>query len=86
MAVAYLPAIAEKNYEAFQGILQDAPTTFKDWQQRQALTALGLSTNGWRVEGVEIDPDQFFEECSATQTPRDLHSLQLFTLKIAAMR
>ena len=52
----------------------------------QALTALGLSTNGWRVEGVEIDPDQFFEECSATQTPRDLHSLHLFTLKIAAVR
>ena len=86
MAIAYLPVITEKNYDAFQSILQDAPATFEAWQQRQALRAMELSSKGWRIEGVEIDPDEFAEECVATQTPRDLHSLDLFALRTAAGR
>ena len=86
MAIAYLPAIPEKNYEAFQGILQDAPATFKEWRQRQALKAVDLSSRGWRVESVYIDPDEFNDACAATRTPRDLYSLDLFVLKIAAGR
>jgi hypothetical protein len=86
MATAYIPAISEKKYKVFRVILLDAPRTFKDWRQRQALRALDLSSKGWRVQGVEIDPDEFKEECIAMQTPRDLHSLERFALRIGEGR
>jgi hypothetical protein len=86
MATAYIPAISEKNYEVFRAFLLDAPTTFKDWRQRQGLRALDLSSKGWRVQGVEIDPDEFKEECVALQAPRDLHSLERFALRVGEAR
>jgi hypothetical protein len=83
---AYMPAISEKNYEAFRVILLDAPTTFKDRQQCQGLKALDLSSKGWRVQGVEIDPDEFKIECVSKQSPRDLRSLELIALRIGEGR
>jgi hypothetical protein len=30
-----------------------------------------LSSKGWRVESVELDPDEFKRDCDLTQSPKD---------------
>ena len=83
MRIAYLPRISEPNYESFLSILQDAPTTFKEWQHHLMRKALDLSVKGWRVESVELDPDDFKRDCDITQSPHNLHSLDNFAFKVA---
>jgi hypothetical protein len=83
MKIAYLPRITEKNYEAFRRILQDAPAAFEEWQRHLKRKALDLSVKGWRVESVELDPDEFKRDCDLTQTPHNLDNLDNFAFKVA---
>jgi hypothetical protein len=83
MRIAYLPRISQPNYESFLSILQDAPAAFKEWQHRLMRKALDLSVKGWRVESVEIDPDEFKRDCDLTQSPHNVRSLDNFAFKVA---
>jgi hypothetical protein len=83
MRIAYLPRISEQNYESFRSIIQDAPAAFNEWQHHLARKALDLSVKGWRVESVELDPDEFKRDCDLTQSPHNLHSLDNFVFKVA---
>jgi hypothetical protein len=83
MAIAYLPRITEQNHDSFWRILQDAPATFKEWQHHLMQKAVDLSSKGWRVESVEVDPDEFKRDCDLTQSPRNLHNLDNFASKVA---
>lgn len=45
--------------------------------------ALNLSVKGWRVESIELDPDEFKRDCELTRSPHNLHSLDNFAFKVA---
>lgn len=83
MRIAFLPRISEQNYESFRRILKDAPAAFKEWQHHLTRKALDLSVNGWRVESVELDPDEFKRDCDLTKSPHNLQSLDNFAFKVA---
>jgi hypothetical protein len=63
--------------------LQGAPAAFKEWQRRMMRKALDLSVKGWRVESVELDPDEFRRDCDLTRSLHNLDSLDNFAFKVA---
>ena len=83
MVIAYLPILTEQNYESFRRILQDAPTTFKEWEHYQMQKSADFGGKGWNVQHVEINLDDFKRDCGTTDAPYNLHSLDNFAFKVA---
>jgi hypothetical protein len=83
MATAYVPVLTDKNYDSFRKIIKDAPSTFAEWQHHIAVKAIDLSSKGFKVESVEVDPDEFKKDCEMTESPYNLHSLDNFAFKVA---
>jgi hypothetical protein len=73
----------EQNYEAFRRIPQDVPAAFKEWRRHMMRKALDLSVKGWRVESVELDPDEFRRDCDLTRSLHNLDSLDNLAFKVA---
>jgi hypothetical protein len=59
-----VPRIREENYKAFLALpTKNIPDTFNKWRDDQATEELHYIRNGWTIEPIEVNPEEFFRFC-----------------------
>jgi hypothetical protein len=72
-----LPRIREENYKAFLALpTKNIPDTFNKWRDDQATEELHYIRNGWTIEPIEVNPEEFFRFCRDRGLPIDSHAIK----------
>jgi hypothetical protein len=79
VATFFLAEILPEHYDAFRKILnQSLPDSFDAWSYRQSERVATRAGKGHAVYEVKVNPDEFTRYCGATNSVRDLQSLDRF--------
>ena len=86
MAIFYRAVITRENYESFRRVLKDAPITFDEWDHRNRQDLAYIEASGSRIACLDVDPNEFAEDCRATGAPANLQSLNSFAFKMESIK
>jgi hypothetical protein len=84
MKRAYIPDIAEEDYDAFRVILQHhVPHSFEDWHKLKERLHRDVLTRGGDALLVRVDPEKFSEYLSTSVHDPDATGLIKFAREVA---
>jgi hypothetical protein len=83
MVTVYGAILTKDNYDAFRRVLTDAPATLDQWVYNRNQRATDAISKRWEFVEVEVNLEDYIQDCDATQTPYNLHSLNNFAFKVA---